>query len=354
MKKKICLVLLAALFLTGCAQALPAADAEATRNGDIFQETTAATAPDVPTESTAETKDDSDLGGLGYGRRSGPDDKPVEQHYTGGEMSVDFFIQAQGLVGRKGLGLLLFLDGHPQPYRLDGETEYSYLHTFYLDDETVEPVLRFMPVAGQAGDVLEMASLLILNPEYLPSKGNPGMMTHTTGSLGYSFLLYMDSDPGEAKIPEKLTLLSKPEITYEPCSYADVAQWSDDDFLTKVGHASEVNGMENGLNIFDNFHKEQLDLKYSLWGTTLVHYTVVYFLNNEPLYLPDGSCLDLEVQEGMKTVARLTMDMSTLTGEDVVYAVLVPRNSRLTDVSTMAFIKGEREWFLLAGDMPNQ
>lgn len=86
----------------------------------------------------------------------------------------------------------------------------------------------------------------------------------------------------------------------------------------------------------------------------MVHYTVVYFLNNEPLYLPDGSCLDFEVQDGMKTVARLTMDTSTLTGEDVVYAVLVPRNSRLTDVSTMAFIKGEREWFLLAGDMPNQ
>ena len=38
-----------------------------------------------------------------------------------------------------------------------------------------------------------------------------------------------------------MTLLSKPEITDEPCSYADVAQWSDDDFLTKVGHTSEVN-----------------------------------------------------------------------------------------------------------------
>ena len=112
--------------------------------------------------------------------------------------------------------------------------------------------------------------------------------------------------------------------------------------------------MENGLNIFDNFHKEQLDLKYSLWGTTLVHYTVVYFLNNEPLYLPDGSCLDLEVQEGMKTVIRLTMDTSTLTGEDVVYAVLVPRNARFTTPKTDAFVVGERTWFLLAGENPNK
>lgn len=349
MKRILLFLLIVVVLLTACAF-LENHDSASPKDPSIF------TQESIPSESlTAETKDGSDLGGLSYGLVSRTaDGRAPEQHYTGGEMSMDFFIQAHGLVGRKGLGLLLFLDGRPQPYRLDGETEDSYLHTFYLDDETVEPVLYFTPVTGQSGDVLEMASLLILNPEYLPSKGNPGMMTHTTGSLGYSFLLYVDSDPGEAKIPEKLTLLSEPEITYEPCSYADVAQWSDDDFLTKVGHASEVNGMENGLNIFDNFHKEQLDLKYSLWGTTLVHYTVVYFLNNEPLYLPDGSCLDLEVQEGMKTVIRLTIDTSTLTGEDVVYAVLVPRNSRLTDLSTMAFIKGEREWFLLAGDMPNQ
>lgn len=180
------------------------------------------------------------------------------------------------------------------------------------------------------------------------------MMTYTRGSLGVSFPLQIDATPAEAKIPEKLTLLSEPEITYEPCAPQDVLGWENDDFQIKYGHESEVNGMTNGLNVFENFHKEALDLKYSLWGTTLVHYTVVYFLNNEPLYLPDGSCLDLEVQEGMKTVARLTMDTSTLTGEDVVYAVLVPRNARFTTPKTDAFVVGERQWFLLAGENPNK
>ena len=349
MKRILLFLLIVVVLLTACA--FPEDhDSASPKDPSIF------TQESIPSEPlTTETKDDSDLGGLSYGLVSRTaDGRAPEQHYTGGEMSMDFFIQAHGLVGRKGLGLLLFLDGRPQPYRLDGETEYSYLHTFYLDDETVEPVLYFTPVTGQSGDVLEMASLLILNPEYLPSKGNPGMMTHTTGSLGYSFLLYVDSDPGEAKIPEKLTLLSEPEITYEPCAPQDVLGWENDDFQIKYGHESEVNGLSNGRNVFENFHKEALDLKYSLWGTTLVHYTVVYFLNNEPVYLPDGSCLDLEVQDGMKTVARLTMDTSTLTGEDVVYAVLVPRNARFTTPKTDAFVVGERTWFLLAGENPNK
>ena len=269
-------------------------------------------------------------------------------------MSIKFSLDGYGRAGRNGVGILLFLDGRPQPYRLEGDTDYQYMHRFTLNNEIIYPVFYFTPITGQAGDTLEMTTLTVLYPEYLPSKGNPGMMTYTRGSLGVSFPLQIDATPAEAKIPEKLTLLSEPEITYEPCAPQDVLGWENDDFQIKYGHESEVNGMTNGLNVFENFHKEALDLKYSLWGTTLVHYTVVYFLNNEPLYLPDGSCLDLEVQEGKKTVARLTMDTSTLTGEDVVYAVLVPRNARFTTPKTDAFVVGERQWFLLAGENPNK
>ena len=343
------------LILSGCSQPLPAVDTEATRNSNIFQETTAATVPNTFLESTSQASEEDDLGSLGLSvYQEDLNSPPPEIRYEGGEMSIKFSLDGYGRAGRNGVGILLFLDGRPQPYRLEGDTDYQYMHRFTLNNEIIYPVFYFTPITGQAGDTLEMTTLTVLYPEYLPSKGNPGMMTYTRGSLGISFPLQIDATPAEAKIPEKLTLLSEPEITYEPCAPQDVLGWENDDFQIKYGHESEVNGMTNGLNVFENFHKEALDLKYSLWGTTLVHYTVVYFLNNEPLYLPDGSCLDLEVQDGMKTVARLTMDMSTLTGEDVVYAVLVPRNARFTTPKTDAFVVGERQWFLLAGENPNK
>ena len=348
-------VVLIVFILSGCSQPLPAVDTEATQNSDIFQETTAATVPNTSLEPTSQASEEEDLGSLGLSvYKENPNAPPPEIHYEGGEMSIKFALKGYGRAGRNGVGILLFLDGRPQPYRLEGDTDYQYMHRFTLDNEMIYPVFYFTPVTGQAGDTLEMAALTIPYPDYLPSKENPRMVTGTNGSFGLSFPLQIDEAPVETKMPEKLTLLSEPEITYEPCAPQDVLGWENDDFQIKYGHESEVNGMTNGLNVFENFHKEALDLKYSLWGTTLVHYTVVYFLNNEPLYLPDGSCLDLEVQEGMKTVARLTMDTSTLTGEDVVYAVLVPRNARFTTPKTDAFVVGERQWFLLAGENPNK
>ena len=346
-------VVLIVFILSGCSQPLPAVDTEATQNSDIFQETTAATVPNTSLEPTSQASEEEDLGSLGLSvYKENPNAPPPEIHYEGGEMSIKFALKGYGRAGRNGVGILLFLDGRPQPYRLEGDTDYQYMHRFTLDNEMIYPVFYFTPVTGQAGDTLEMAALTIPYPDYLPSKENPRRVTGTNGSFGLSFPLQIDEAPVEAKMPEKLTLLSEPEITYEPCAPQDVLGWENDDFQIKYGHESEVNGVSNGPNVFANFHKEKLDLKYSLWGTTLVHYTVVYFLNNEPVYLPDGSCLDLEVQEGMKTVARLTMDMSTLTGEDCVYAVLVPRNARFTSLRTDAFIWGELNWFLLAGESP--
>ena len=343
------------LILSGCSRSLPAVSTEATRNSNIFLETTAATVPNTFLESTSQASEEDDLGSLGLSvYQEDLNSPPPEIRYEGGEMSIKFSLDGYGRAGRNGVGILLFLDGRPQPYRLEGDTDYQYMHRFTLNNEMIYPIFYFTPVTGLAGDTLEMAALTIPYPDYLPSKEDPKMMTGTHGSFGLSFPLQMDATPVETKMPEKLTLLSEPEITYEPCAPQDVLGWENDDFQIKYGHESEVNGMTNGLNVFENFHKEALDLKYSLWGTTLVHYTVVYFLNNEPLYLPDGSCLDLEVQEGMKTVARLTMDTSTLTGEDVVYAVLVPRNARFTTPKTDAFVVGERTWFLLAGEDPNK
>ena len=51
--------------------------------------------------------------------------------YTGGEMTLPIFLESSGRVQTVGIGILLFLDGKPQPYRLEGESEYTYLHIFY-------------------------------------------------------------------------------------------------------------------------------------------------------------------------------------------------------------------------------
>lgn len=89
MKKKICLVLLVALFLTGCAQALPATGTEFTQNSDIFQETTMATVPDTPSLPSRPPKE-TDLGYLKLSFCGVADSDSIGNFvsYTGGELCV--------------------------------------------------------------------------------------------------------------------------------------------------------------------------------------------------------------------------------------------------------------------------
>ena len=78
-------------------------------------------------------KESGNLGSLSAGLH---DDCPSDDYgpyitYTGGEMSMGYEIGSSGKIRESGIGILLFLDGQPQPYRLEGESTYTYLHTFY-------------------------------------------------------------------------------------------------------------------------------------------------------------------------------------------------------------------------------
>ena len=73
-------------------------------------------------------------------------------------------------VPERNVGILLFLDGRPQPYRLEGDTDYQYMHRFTLNNEMIYPVFYFTPVTGQAGDTLEMATLTVLYPSIFHPK----------------------------------------------------------------------------------------------------------------------------------------------------------------------------------------
>ena len=56
--------------------------------------------------------------------------------YEGGEMHIDYFMAVSGNVAKDGVGLLVILDGQPQPYKTAEEDNYSYLHTFYPGHRT--------------------------------------------------------------------------------------------------------------------------------------------------------------------------------------------------------------------------
>ena len=55
--------------------------------------------------------------------------------YEGGEMCLTFEMDAEGSNALLDAGVMFHLNGIPQPYRLEGETEYRYFHTFPYEGE---------------------------------------------------------------------------------------------------------------------------------------------------------------------------------------------------------------------------
>ena len=358
MKHKVIILLVlfsCLIFLVGCTAAKTVPSTNSTETApDVFQEAATAT---PPSQATVPANDSHDLGSLGIG----PADEPLKDEYgtyriyNGGEMCTPIEIESTGALREAGTGILLFVDGQPQPYRLEDEDSYSYFHCFYPKRAKEIYNLYFTPITGSAGDTLEVYILSLQKPEYLPSDGNPGMMIYTNGSIGAGWRLKFEATPPETDFPEKQHRLYDAEITSEDTSYGDVFGWSEEDLRERLESRSYVNGApHNGQNRVYNITADTpVDLRYELWGTPYIKSSVIFYVDNEPVFTSDGLPFDMTVASGEKKILTAKLDMTGFTGESVVYVVRVPRNYRTSEIRTYGFVKGEGTWFLLAGDKPN-
>ena len=214
--------------------------------------------------------------------------------------------------------------------------------------------LFFTPITGQSGDTLEVYILSLQKPEYLPSDGNPGMMIYTSGSIGAGWRLKFEATPPETDFPEKQHRLYDAEITSEDTSYGDVFGWSEEDLRERLDSRSYVNGIPHNRKscVYNITADTPVDLHYELWGTPYIESSVIFYVDNEPVFTSDGLPFDMTVASGEKKILTAKLDMTGFTGESVVYMVRVPRNYRTSEIRTYGFIQGEGTWFLLAGEKP--
>ena len=214
--------------------------------------------------------------------------------------------------------------------------------------------LFFTPITGQSGDTLEVYILSLQKPDYLPSDGVPGMMIFTKGSIGSGWRLKFEATPPEADFPEKQIRLSDAKITATDAPYGDTVGWSEEDIRELLDSRSDVNGIPHNRKsfVYNITADTPVDLHYELWGTPYIKSSVIFYVDNEPVFTSDGLPFDMTVASGEKKILTAKLDMTGFTGESVLYIVRVPRNYRTSDILTRAFVKGEGTWFLLAGEKP--
>lgn len=322
---------------------------------DIFNESTEATEPTQTTSTTEETEGATPqtvlLGsiGLGFDDEVSKDENGSYMIYTGGEMILPVKLTTSGNIAERGIGILLFVDGQPQPYKTEAEPEYAYMHTFLQGQGPKIYDFYFTPITGQIGDELELYIATVLSPTYSISEGMIGMV-YTSGSIDVSMILKYEAAPPEVTTPEILAELSNTIISCVDTDAADIAGWSDTDLRERIAYDININGIDETKQriVYGVSAETPVNLRYEVWGSPYVDFGLVIYVDNVPVFDGNVGDLMLDIQNGQTTVVETQLNLAQFDGESVVYAVLVPRNYRTNEVMTSAGLTCTKPIFLIA------
>lgn len=362
MKRRILMAVAVVLLLGGCVISPETIGTRPTVE-DIFTQppTTAVTDPSTATQPGTEATEPTnppamELGGMSFGPTSPSerDEKGRYRVYEGGQMYLPFNIKSSGLMSTYDVGVLLFVDGVAQPYRIGPDGEYAYLHTFSQEAGSLvqgqlvtSAELYFTPVTGEAGQMLEIYAVAMPNPHWVPSQ-TMVPFSNTSGAIVWESRLKFSATPPTDTFPEKSPRLLGVSAWTEDCTAADVKDWSDYDMITDIRTKFTANG--ETIRLYGVREDTPITLRYEIWGSPYVHYGLVFFVDNVPVYAADLSDIWVTVQMGQKTIVEVTLDMAGFAGESFVYAMLVPLNHFTSEIETRAYFKESTTIFLLGNE----
>ena len=314
--KTLYIVLLLCLLLNGCTNAQ--AETAPSTVADLFEDPSV-----LPTESSIEPTVKSISGISSFGYEGGmTDDFGTYYLYQGGEMCLPFRLSVEGLE-EEGVGMILFLDGQPQPYHTDFDETNRYMHTLYPEDiPSGEFKLYFIPRCGQTGDTKTMDFLLVPHPGQSASDTSGGLRFLELRRGVVSRLIF-EADPlcmEHVSVTERILDWS---AELQDLTSSEIALWSSEDYQTRVEAVFSVNGMKQFGTVTD-YDEPTIHFRLELRGAPDAEYVLTVFVNNQPVSISPDNTIRVSTENGQKMVVDMTLDVSDLDGNFSVYAVLSP------------------------------
>ena len=346
------LIVLLSLLLIGCTSIKQQETTQSPTVENVFTQPTATTA-ETFTQDSQPPEDSQALGSviIGAAGDSQKDEKGTFYTYNGGEMVLPFRVEGSGSIVCSGIGILLFVDGLPQPYKTEG-TDYGFLHTFFPpDNEDYTVDLVFTPVTGKAGDDLEVYAVSVLAPNYSYTSKDSQAFPYTGGSPSAGFRLKYQQTPPEETFPKESLWLSNVEIRKESLSFSEIGDWSEQELQENLEYHFFANNIldTSAPYVYEVEGAQPIHLRYEVFGSPYVRYHLVFFVDNQPVASREGTPILVDVETGQKTVVEAQLDMTGFDTESVLYAVLVPQNYFSTPTRTFATVTPSSPIFLLEG-----
>lgn len=322
-------ILSTALLLSACmrspatTETVPAAE---TTGENIF--TVPPNTPEPISETAVPKGNDFGAIGHGFSDKSLRNEKGVYQVYSGGELHIGYQITARGFVSENGIGLLLLLDGQPQPYRISEDGETRYMHVFHFDEGSRKDVeLILTPVTGKAGDTLELNGFHVINPTYYPSEEVIGFMQTAGSTYSGTQLVFQADPPAVEPLPVTERILAQ-SVETTNLSSREIDGATAQSLQTSTTFRYSADHPSFSGNLYGISSGGSLTLTGEIFGAPMVEWSLIVYVDHQPVTVLPENRIAFHTENGKKTVVTMTLDMSDFDGEGIVYGVLCARNGR--------------------------
>lgn len=252
----------------------------------------------------------------------------VDMVYSGEPVQGTYYIDCLG--SDMTAGILMFVNGIPQPYQAKDQPE-RYMHVHQVPSgELVSVPFSFTPVCGKAGQALSVRFVSILNPDIRPTSSNYIFGNNGMGLVISPRTIHMEKDAPVQ--PEELATCSPQR---------EMTQDEVEEVIYVDRHGLQINKMES-MHLFAS-NCTDANLPYipvdngiasfdvTLYGGPECQYVLVPYINHTPVFSQDFPCM-VEVGQGTKIfddtfsidLTQLEKQGFTLEDFNTFYLVAIP------------------------------
>lgn len=251
--------------------------------------------------------------------------------YNGGEFSLKYYFSTSGKA--ESIGFLLFVNGEPQPYKVNNTGEISYCHSLPVKGSTEQDITFFFtPVTGNKGDTLNLTVMSIYYPSFQPDMKATSSYGFYQGILQYQIPIEFHADAPLEPLPEYLTV--------DVATHSDIWQ----EKLTKEFLETELpaNGVfdttliersayytisYDGKLEYNNLNltgKDKVTIQYKLCGPEGTKYNTIFYLDHQPISYDQIISYETTLTKGGVGIMEVTLDVNELPEFSTFYAISVP------------------------------
>ena len=251
--------------------------------------------------------------------------------YDGGEFRLDYRFSLTGKMDT--VGFLLFLDGQPQPYKVNDTTaEYEYCHSFpTAEDQTFS--FLFEPVTGSTGDTLALTAVSITNPDFQPDMESTSSYgwDHKTLESCVELQFNADAPAAHSGLPPVREIFSQSEVREEKAT----AQYVENELPQYGWGGVSMDTLDSGIYYtfscdggitYDNLCvSAPVTLRFTMCGTAGTSYSIAFFLDHQPVKLDESTSCSVTLSKGGVMELEAVIDPDMLGDFNTLYCVAVPR-----------------------------